>query len=323
MKLLEQYLTAIGAKLPWKGRADIIAELRSLLEEGIEQRYGKSPTIAEVKTFITEFGSPATIAARYTGDRPIIAAGLAGLFRSLVLIILGAVAIAFFIVMIINFFTVDTGPITGKAIFRMLAEFVGRTIGAWISATGVLTIGFIIASRFLPDAGVDLDEDWNVDQLSDIEPESDTVSIPGTVSGLAGLVAVFIIVNFFPSLFTAAEDLFTKTGLVLGHRLNMDLFASYIPALSVLWLAESALYGTLLGRGRWTRLTRIWQLITEVAGAILLLVIVADGRLYAPFCCITGWRAVFLILGITGTVESVGLVWQLIKNHRVEKNSVG
>lgn len=319
MKLIEQYLTAIGAKLPWKGRADIIAELRSLLEDGIEQRFGKQPTDNEVKTFITEFGSPSAVATRYTGDRPVIAAGLAALFRLLVLILLGAMGISFFIVMIMNLITVHAGSITGMIILAELAGFAGRTFGAWISATGFMTIGFMIASRFLPDAGIDLDEDWNTDELSDIEPESDAVSIPEAVLGLAGLAAVFIMVNFFPGVFTAAEDLFEKTGLVLGHRLNMELFAAYIPALSLLWLAEIGMYGTLLGRGRWNGVTRVWQLITEVAGAGLLLVIAADGRLFAPFCCITGWRIIFLIVGIVGVAESAGLVWKLVKKHLLEK----
>ncbi len=64
MKLIEQYLKAVEVKLPWRGRSDIIAELRSLLSDSIEERFGSEPTEAELKTALLEFGSPGTVAAR-------------------------------------------------------------------------------------------------------------------------------------------------------------------------------------------------------------------------------------------------------------------
>ncbi len=64
MKIVELYMRGIETKLSWKSRKDITEELQSLLMDQIDASYGEDPTEDEVKTAITEFGSPGTVAAR-------------------------------------------------------------------------------------------------------------------------------------------------------------------------------------------------------------------------------------------------------------------
>ena len=58
MKILEQYLKTVGSRLPWRNRKDITDELRSLMMAQIDERYGTGPTEEELKSFLTDSGSP-------------------------------------------------------------------------------------------------------------------------------------------------------------------------------------------------------------------------------------------------------------------------
>jgi len=68
MELIDRYVHEIGQLLPGRMRADVQAELRSLLTESLEDRAraaGRAPDAELVKTVLREFGSPQEAAARY------------------------------------------------------------------------------------------------------------------------------------------------------------------------------------------------------------------------------------------------------------------
>ena len=164
MKIVEQYLRAVGSKLPWKSRRDITEELRSLLLDQIEADLGPDPDEEEVKKTITAFGSPTQVAARYRKSRGVISPGLTDLYFMIILIMAGAMFIAFITVFAVE--SLQDNPAGSELVKRILMVFV-NTFGTWLSGVGGLTVVFIILSRFF-SGSIDLDETWTVEDLKGI-----------------------------------------------------------------------------------------------------------------------------------------------------------
>ena len=60
MNLIDKYIAEVGKHLPRKGRADIEAEIRSTLEDMLEERNQTSPeNEAAVIALLKEYGAPA------------------------------------------------------------------------------------------------------------------------------------------------------------------------------------------------------------------------------------------------------------------------
>lgn len=70
--LLERYLHQVGRYLPPKERAEIEAELRSLLQDQLDDRYGGAASPAEVASVLSEFGDPQHIAASYNSEQYLV-----------------------------------------------------------------------------------------------------------------------------------------------------------------------------------------------------------------------------------------------------------
>jgi hypothetical protein len=70
--LIERYIHEVGRHLPEKERADIEAELRSQIQDQLEDRYGGAASQADVAAVLTELGDPRRMAASYAGEQYLI-----------------------------------------------------------------------------------------------------------------------------------------------------------------------------------------------------------------------------------------------------------
>ena len=67
MNLIDKYIVEVGKHLPRKNRADIEAEIRSTLEDMLDERkQGDGPADeATVMQVLKEYGAPREVAAKY------------------------------------------------------------------------------------------------------------------------------------------------------------------------------------------------------------------------------------------------------------------
>ena len=70
--LVERYVHQVGRYLPPKERAEIEAELRSQIEDQLDDRYAGSPSPEDVIAVLAEFGHPREMAASYNRDQYLI-----------------------------------------------------------------------------------------------------------------------------------------------------------------------------------------------------------------------------------------------------------
>lgn len=303
MKMVEQYLVAVGRQLPWKGRREIKQELRSLLMDEIEGRYGQNPSEEEIREALLSFGSPGTIAARYRDEQCVIAPGLTSFYFFLLKIVLGSIALAFFVLLLLNL--VRTGAADGWA--REIIGFIGNTLNAWMGGFVFITVGFMAVTRLGWVQTVDLEDDWTPDELADevvgLEPVSRLESILYSVL----LLVMLGLMNFHPGIVSAAEDLFLRSGLGIGHRINVSVFRVYMHVMSVIWLAELVFHGMMLAGVPRTGRLRALEAGAELGSLVVLAALVFDGRVYTGYTGIAGFQLVFILLFLIGLWELVGI----------------
>ncbi len=70
--LVERYVHQVGRHLPPKERADIEAELRSMIQDQLDDRYGGEPSPADVAAVLAELGHPYQIATSYRSEQYLI-----------------------------------------------------------------------------------------------------------------------------------------------------------------------------------------------------------------------------------------------------------
>ncbi len=71
-ELVERYVHQVGRYLPPKERAEIEAELRSQIQDQLDDRYAGSPSQEEVASVLAEFGHPYQMAASYSSEKYLV-----------------------------------------------------------------------------------------------------------------------------------------------------------------------------------------------------------------------------------------------------------
>ncbi len=143
MELIERYLQAIGRYLPAEPRADILAELRSELEEQMDARaaeWGRPLDDADVAALLKLHGKPEAVALRYLPQRSLIGPGTFPVYWYTLKRVLPLVVIVYAIGNAATMlFSPPQGDIAGQ-IFRALFGLVPALFMCW----GVVTIAFAI-----------------------------------------------------------------------------------------------------------------------------------------------------------------------------------
>jgi len=277
MEIIDKYIYAIGQKLPLKGREEIKQELKSLILDEIEEKYGTDPTPESINQAISDFGTPGRVAKKYIGTPQVISSGFTDLYFMILKIIVGSIGISFFTIFIVNLFT--TNP-KGIEIFRLFIKFPINTIQASISGIGFLTVIFIIITKFLKDKEVDLEEDWSVKELESITLSKETESKVESIIAII-LIPIFItLINLYPDFIQLLENQFLKSGLSLGNRINMDVFSGYIYIFSALGLLQVYYHFKLLKKEIKTKSLYILDFVTSLSETIFMIIILSSDKLF-------------------------------------------
>lgn len=74
--LIDRYIRQVGQFVPPKARAEIETELRSLIQDRLDDRYGMSPSDDDIITVLKELGDPYVIATSYHPEQYLIGPSL-------------------------------------------------------------------------------------------------------------------------------------------------------------------------------------------------------------------------------------------------------
>lgn len=71
-ELIDRYVHQVGLYVRPKDRAEIEKELRSQIQDQIEDRYGDSPDRTDIAAVLKHLGDPRTMAASYSGEQSLV-----------------------------------------------------------------------------------------------------------------------------------------------------------------------------------------------------------------------------------------------------------
>jgi hypothetical protein len=143
MTALDRYLSRVSFWLPRRKRSDVMAELRSVLQERLdtaEAERGRPLNASEAQDEMDRFGHPAIMVSRYVERRPVISAGLAFFFwRVLAIALVGVVAAQLLV------FVMEAWE--AQSLWLVLDHAVRRTLLALLLGFTCVTASFIIIDR--------------------------------------------------------------------------------------------------------------------------------------------------------------------------------
>jgi hypothetical protein len=326
MEIIDRYIYEVGRYLPRRIRGDIQAELRSLILDSLGISEHEEVSEDQVVAVLKEFGPPKAMAASYQPkNQYLIGPELYPLFRLVTGIVLIAVLGALLLAFIIGAIT-SQEPLLIPQPFEIL-DYLSELFGALVSTFGMLVLVFIILQRFNVHPELE-DEAWDPRMLPPID-ESSIVNRTETVIGLAFTLVVLIILWFFPDII----GFVTSWG---GPVIRNPVIVAYVPLISLALLLGLALDIVLLSRGRWTSLTRLAKIGTNLLGIYVLYVLIAGhtawldahgaGGFFASIEALSGdatsatqslgmhaFRLAFFIALIVTSIETIGLIYRLIK----------
>lgn len=271
MNLIDRYVAAVGKNLPSKGRADIEKEIRSTLEDMLEDRAaqaGRPADEAMQRELLKEYGAPDKVAAAYLPQRYLVGPRLYPIFI-LVLKIVFCVLTALGLVGL--GLTLANRDLPAAEALATLGKTTLQYFGGLMQAFGNIVLIFAILERTLPKSEFEDEEHgWNPDVLEQ-EPGPDEVKPWEPILSILFTCAVLIVFNFYPQ---ALGFNFLVDGRWVSVPALSEAFFRYMPWINLSCLISLGLNLYLLRQGRWQPVARwveLGQNLLDVAIAILML----------------------------------------------------
>ncbi len=273
-EMIDRYVNEVGERLPRKTRADIEMELRSLLQDALDEQSDGEPTPKIAAAMLKDFGPPEAIAARYRPDEVLIGAQLFPIYKQVLVIVLTVVGVLHLLLL-------------GLMIWQESANIINDILSAgynfgrsaFISAGGI-TIVFAAIERLAGDSLKIPDPetaDWDPNKLPPIK-DPDRIN--------RGELLVEVVITFlFIAWLTSATN--WVSGTPVGAEgsgiwiLISPEFVQFIPWLVASWLLETVVKTAVLIQGRWNRVTRWLELGANAFGFYVLYLIFQSGIIFS------------------------------------------
>ena len=269
MNLIDKYIAEVGKHLPRKNRADIEAEIRSTLEDMLDERkQGDGPADeATVMALLKEYGSPREVADKYKTHQYLIGPRLFPIFEMVVKIVFAVVAAVSLIGLGVG---ISKTGLTGPEFVSTLTEWLGGLFTGLISAFGNIVLVFAVIER--TQAAKELEKDfreWDPKELQS-EPDPDKIDMPDHIATIIFTVLGLVILNLYPNLMSFG---FISNGTWVRFPLLTEAFFRFLPWINVMGLLQIIFSGYMLSQRIWTPLTRIANILVDIASMVLSIVI--------------------------------------------------
>jgi len=257
--LIDRYITAVSENLPAKIRKDTVTEIRSLIQDALDDRSkteGKAPDDEMMVAVLKEFGPPEKLAAPYLPDKYLVGPRL---FPPFILVLRIALPIIFVLVLVASWLGFDQVTVmTAREFITELIKSLANSLSAVVSAFGNIVLIFAILQWALPEFKTKTKE-WDPHTLKAIS-EPDRIKIGELIIEIALILTALIIFNFYPDRVGIYNNL---NGVWSFTPVLTTTFFSYIPWLDLVWGLTILLDVILLRKGAWQMGTRILSILVS------------------------------------------------------------
>ncbi|MBW6465395.1 MAG: hypothetical protein K0B06_02690 [Brevefilum sp.] len=261
MKILNSYLEELRHHLPAKNRDDIIAEIRSVLMDMIEERNphpGSEPDEDLIKAVLLEYGPPRKVAQQYNSQQRLIGSHIFPVYLQvlkIVLVVVAALNVLGVIVAIVSGSAGDSG------FFVTILETLGGMMSSLFTAFGIVTLSFILIERTTPQQWrVEIDEDWSPDDLAEVEDKKRIKITELAVEITLGIIFI-VLINVY--LDRIGIYYLGDAGWVSAPILNENVLR-YIPWITAYTVLDIGLNLYLIRKGFWDMSASIGKILTNV-----------------------------------------------------------
>ena len=308
-EMIDRYIHEVGQHLSRKNREDIQLELRSLLQDSLDEQMADSrqePSTKMVAELLREFGSPEAIAARYRPEQVLIGTKIFPVYKLVVTITTAVVAAIHLFGVAYVLLQGETADL-GQTILSSLLSF-GQTIFLWL---GLFTVIFAIVER-VEDGALDFElnkaADWDPYQLPPVK-DPDRINRLEMIVGIIFAALFIVAFNFFFDAIGFIDFTGEDRGII---PLLAAEFQQHVPWLTASWLLESLLKVVVLAQGRWQRSTRWAQVGSELFGIyVLYRILVSTAISVVPFFTVAA-KGVITIVIIVASLEVLSILYRLL-----------
>lgn len=258
-ELIERYVHQVGGYLSKRERTEVEAELRSQIQDQLEDRYGGEPTEDEIVLVLTEMGHPYMIAASYGNEQYLVGPKL---YPFMMMVLRYGWLILPSIVVFLNIFgiIISAQPVT---LLNLILEPLFNALQVTLMFSAVVVLIFALMER----GKIKIDEDgeeFNPRTLAEVDDPRVVDRFEATFGIAFGVIVLVIFVYFL-----------RVGGLTLNFNLNNPGEVIPVPAVwLILLIVNSILIMILtlivLRRNRWTASLWLTETLLEVFGIVCL-----------------------------------------------------
>jgi len=334
MNLIDNYMHAVGAELPRKNRADIEAEIRSLIEDTLADRSKALKRAVDddmIVEVLKEFGSPEKMAASYRRNDYLIGPRFFRTFMLVARIVLPVMAVFSLAGLLLGTIQNDfTWAGFGLDLLKALGNFFNMSF----MGLGWAIIVLAILERTIPEDKEKENKDFDPRKLEAVVTDQPFKAWELIVD-LIFTIGVIVLFNVYPD----------KVGLYYINNLadpNFHFlpvltseFLRYMPFFNMLWGLKVALDITMLSQRSWGTVTRwaqiglsvlsIGVLFSLVTGAPILhvssqaLIDAGWPTTFPSFLWDMGYGGLRALFGLLIVLEVVHIIQQLRQLFRRPK----
>jgi len=289
--LIDSYVSEVGRRLPRNTRSDIEAEIRSILQDMLDERSQKTGKLVDDEMtleVLKAYGAPEKVAATYQGERYLIGPHLYPIFMFVLRIALIVIGVLAAIGLGIAVYQTTLTPANA---LEIIFKTIGNFIASAFTALGNIVIIFAIIEWALYRAGSKVDfkglpkeKEWDPRSLAKVSP-TNHVKMGETIVEIVGAFAAILIFNFYPQILGfgifSNGNWYIGTGNALSTPLLSPAFFYFVPYLTVVWVLTILLDILLLRVGHWNVLSRISFIGLKIVNIIIAAVMLGVPSLLA------------------------------------------
>ena len=277
MELIDLYAAEVGRHLPEKMRADIEKEIRSMIEDTLEdesQTQAKPVDETLAVEVLKRLGPPEKMAASYLPPRYLIGPELFPAFIHTLRVVVPIILVLAVVGLGLSLgFSVKAPADIAHAFGQAISE----VFTSIFYAVGIIIIVFAVIQWAGPQAKMSVakaDKEWDPLKMKAQHPDPEVIKPAGMVVDAVLTLAALVFFNAFPQWVGIGM---TVNGKWIFTSILSPAFFQYLPWISVLWALTAAVKIAVVSQGRWQAATR-WASI----GLLLFNIGLAERMLTGP-----------------------------------------
>jgi hypothetical protein len=267
MNLIDKYIAEVGKHLPRNQRADIEAEIRSTLEDMLDERKQATGQADEtmVVELLKEYGPPHEVASRYQTHQHqyLIGPRMFPIFALVTRVVVSVLVVLSLVGLGTDL--AKTG-FTGTGVVSSLSEWFISTLSGLITALGhiVLVLAIIDRTTFGHNFEAEMKE-WDPRELYKT-PDPDQIDSADHIATIIFTFLGLVILNLYPHLLSIN---FVNNGTQTSVPILTEAFFRFLPWINLMSLLLIGFNGWMLSKRIWTSTTRILSILIDIAAAAL------------------------------------------------------